>query len=671
MRDVGMMRRPLIKILLAAAALTQLLPAAAQADVLLDEVNLAGLPTVAQPSQFSFTAATAQALTVTLTDFQLPAAFTSLQVAVTLGDTLVGSVSIDPSTHTATLAVPATAGNYTLYVIGTPPIVAPNTQGFGSFGVCVAPATSAASCIPAYSFSGNIQTPATVSTAGTSTLSTNFTSTVVGNYKVTLTDDAFPVMLQTVQGGISQGSTPVSSLTAGTTIVPLAAGTSYQLLLGAVANATVPAGLYGIEITDPTGAPVFNRTIPVGTMPASTIVDNTAAQALTLNLTDYGYPAALASVGVAVTEGSTSLASLTAPGTVANFSAPAGSVSIWQYSAAGAQPGVYGLSLSMYQSSGATGPSLFSTTQVVNPTGVTATSYAFVATIPSAGTYNLVVNDFQFPSALQSINATVAQNGAVLTQTSAGNFTAVQGPVVVLVNAAPPQSGSGIFGVTVQTSGASPQILLDQTQAVGAVFNTQTINLGNSGGYTVALTDLGFPQTFQNLAVVVSRGSQVQGKIYAGGTFQFTGIPDSQYVVSVVATPGSDNYGMYSLNIASSVPTVTFSAIPTSVAAGSTTTLTWSSQNATSCAAGGSSVWAQNPSTSGTLAVAVSGTETLTLTCTGPGGSAAQSVTVTATAAATKSGGGGAADWWMLGMLGVWAGLRWRSIRQADYVVKL
>jgi plastocyanin len=627
-----------------------LLPAAAvRADVLLDQTNLVGVPSVAAPSEYSFTASTAQALTLTLTDLQLPAAFSSLQVAVTLGDTLVGSATVNPATHTATLAIPAAAGNYTLDVIGTPN----STQGFGSFGVCVAPATSAASCVAAYSFSGNVQTPSSTSSTGTSTLNTNFTSTVAGSYTVTLTDDGFPVALGSLSAGIFQGSNPISvGIPAGTpTQVTLVAATSYQLLVAAIANSTLPAGLYGIQITDPTGAAVFTHTVPVGTLPAATIVDNTTAQALTLSLTDYGYPAALGTVGVAVTEGSASLATLTAPGTVANFTAPAGSVEIWQYAAAATQPGVYGVDLSVYAAS-TTGASLYSATQVVNPASITATSYAFVATLPSAGTYTLVANDFQFPSAFQSISATVAQNGTVLAQTSGGNFTAAQGPVVVLVNATPPQAGSGIFGVTVQTDGTSPQILLDQTQAVGAVFTTQPINLGNSGSYTVALDDLAFPQSFLNLAVVVSRGSQVLGKIYAGGTFQFTGIPGSQYVVSVVATPGSDNYGLYSLNIASAAPTVTFSASPTSVTAGDTTTLTWSSQNATSCTAGGSTAWTGSESTSGTLAVVVSATETLTLTCTGPGGSATQSLSVTATVAPASSGGGGGVDWGLLAMLG-------------------
>jgi hypothetical protein len=358
-------------------------------------------------------------------------------------------------------------------------------------------------------------------------------------------------------------------------------------------------------------------------------------------------------VGGAVTQGSRLLAPLTAPGNVMNFAAAAGGVEIWQYAVAGAQPGVYKLDLSPNQPSGAA--SLFSTTQVVNPAPTTTTNYAFVASLPSAGTYNLVVNDFQFPSILASLSATVAQNGAVLTQTSTGNFTAAQGVAIVVVNAQPPQSGNGIFSVTVQTGGASPQIVFDQTQAVGGVFKSETINVGVSGGFTTTLADLGFPAPFQNLAVVMSQGSQVLGKIYGGGPFQFTAAP-GQYVLTFVATPDPiHSYGLYTIQVASTPPTATFTASAASVVVGGAVTLTWSSQDATACTASGGTGWTGSQTTSGTLAVSVSATETLTLNCTGPGGSVSKSLSVTATPAPAKSGGGGAVDLATLAMLtGIW-----------------
>jgi plastocyanin len=237
----------------------------------------------------------------------------------------------------------------------------------------------------------------------------------------------------------------------------------------------------------------------------------------------------------------------------------------------------------------------------------------------------------------------------------------------------PPQNGNGIFGVTVETSGNTPQILLDQTQAVGGVFSTNTVTVPTSGSYAVTLTDLEFPAAFDNLAVVLSSGSQVLGKIYGGGTFSVAATP-GPYVLTFVATPNSattnsqgapitPNYGLYSIVMATSAPTVTFSASAASVPAGQTVELTWSSTNATSCTAGGASGWTGSEMTSGSTAVIINANVTLTLTCTGAGGSASQSVMVATTAATSSSGGGGAVDWWMLAVLGVCVGMR-RTIPQ-------
>jgi hypothetical protein len=87
------------------------------------------------------------------------------------------------------------------------------------------------------------------------------------------------------------------------------------------------------------------------------------------------------------------------------------------------------------------------------------------------------------------------------------------------------------------------------------------------------------------------------------------------------------------------VPTVTLSASPTSVAAGSAATLTWSSTNATSCTASGS--WTGAQATSGSASTgALSANANYTLACTGSGGSASASaaVTVTQTQPASPSG---------------------------------
>jgi hypothetical protein len=96
------------------------------------------------------------------------------------------------------------------------------------------------------------------------------------------------------------------------------------------------------------------------------------------------------------------------------------------------------------------------------------------------------------------------------------------------------------------------------------------------------------------------------------------------------------------------VPTLTLAA--TSIAAGSSTTITWSSVNATSCTASGS--WSGALATSGTqtLTPTSMGTDSYSLACTNAAGSSlASTVTLTVTAASgtgtlTGRSGGGALD---------------------------
>jgi hypothetical protein len=76
------------------------------------------------------------------------------------------------------------------------------------------------------------------------------------------------------------------------------------------------------------------------------------------------------------------------------------------------------------------------------------------------------------------------------------------------------------------------------------------------------------------------------------------------------------------------MPIVTLSAAAGSVASGASTTLTWSSTDATSCTASGA--WAGSKATSGSEATAaINADSTYTLSCTGAGGTASASASVT------------------------------------------
>jgi hypothetical protein len=78
-------------------------------------------------------------------------------------------------------------------------------------------------------------------------------------------------------------------------------------------------------------------------------------------------------------------------------------------------------------------------------------------------------------------------------------------------------------------------------------------------------------------------------------------------------------------------PAVTLSASPTSIPNGASSTLAWTSANATSCSGTGKGFSPSGPS--GSLAVSPGVTNTYSITCTGASGSASQSVAVAVTAA--------------------------------------
>jgi hypothetical protein len=124
---------------------------------------------------------------------------------------------------------------------------------------------------------------------------------------------------------------------------------------------------------------------------------------------------------------------------------------------------------------------------------------------------------------------------------------------------------------------------------------------------------------------------------------------------SVINTVGEYNYDLTCtgtggtteqsalLNVSTAAPaaapTVSFAAQPTLILPGQATSFTWTTNNATSCAASGGSgadAWsgAEPTSSGGTSSgpIAAAGIYSYTLTCAGPGGSTAQSVTVVVSA---------------------------------------
>ena len=103
----------------------------------------------------------------------------------------------------------------------------------------------------------------------------------------------------------------------------------------------------------------------------------------------------------------------------------------------------------------------------------------------------------------------------------------------------------------------------------------------------------------------------------------------SQYVLTCIGAGGTTRQTTsVSVESGTAPPNITISANPSIIASGDSSTLTWSSTNATSCTASGA--WSGTPATSGTFSTgALSANATYTIDCSGPGGSAQESTTIT------------------------------------------
>src|SRR5438128_5140149 len=87
------------------------------------------------------------------------------------------------------------------------------------------------------------------------------------------------------------------------------------------------------------------------------------------------------------------------------------------------------------------------------------------------------------------------------------------------------------------------------------------------------------------------------------------------------------------VDAATPTPTAVIALNPSTILSGASSTITWSSTDATSCTASGNWAWSGAVATSGTRVTSQSGSSTYhvtyTLTCSGTGGSASSSAVLT------------------------------------------
>ncbi|KND47950.1 MAG: Fibronectin type III domain protein [Parcubacteria bacterium C7867-006] len=156
--------------------------------------------------------------------------------------------------------------------------------------------------------------------------------------------------------------------------------------------------------------------------------------------------------------------------------------------------------------------------------------------------------------------------------------------------------------------------------------------VGNSCGGAISGASVGINQNFGNGTSRTTDGSGFANF----GVYSNTNVGWSVSASGFGGTSGTVNSGGGTTLYPSltptggcvSAPTVTISASPTSVSSGGSSTLTWSSTNATSCTA--SNGWSGSKSTSGSQSTgALVANTTFTLTCSNASGSGSNSATIT------------------------------------------
>lgn len=632
-----------------------------------------------------------------------PAPLDSVEVIITRGTTVVAVLEGkdeqgDPPSPVDTMEFDATPGTYTVHVVGVP---GPD-PGSGPVGVKIeSVATPTATVLD---LSGTLA-PAAQMQSGVSTYQLVLDVPATGDYEMTLTDLAFPTTgtLGTVSAYVFP--TGGSSLTACLNLTvqgpcgpiqtaTLTAGQKYQLVVGGSLAAGMDGGLFSVNIKSvATGAVLHSRTLELGAVKR---ISDTSFQLdagpYTLSRNDLEFPFPLTDASAIVTRAGqlVALADSVTPDAAFTVAADDTPHDVFAYAKADTVAPATGAGTFDVELTPASGPAALSyITAMGDPSG-SPVAYAFPINITTGGKYTAKFGDFQFPAALGAARLAVVQNGAIVSKTDPGisssltlDATLAVGTATVVVIVKPvATSGSlsqtgGTFGLEMALAGAS-QNVLDVTQGVGGVVSVRKVSITTAGRYDLKVADLKAPEVFNDLMVVISRGSQKIGTAVVGsggsneegGSATLTDLDLSvgNYAITLVAQPGTDlqasTYSL-SMNAAAPAPTVTLTATPTSVASGTVVGLTWTSQGATSCAASSnpSGLWSGTKSAAGTDSSSpVTAETTFTLRCTDANNRTTEkSVTVQITAQNNNGGGGGggggAFDWLTLAALALATGL--------------
>lgn len=173
-----------------------------------------------------------------------------------------------------------------------------------------------------------------------------------------------------------------------------------------------------------------------------------------------------------------------------------------------------------------------------------------------------------------------------------------------------------------QVTVTAPTIPLPPTIAFNASPTTVAYNAAST--LTWSTTDA---------ASCIASGSWIGAQATSGSLTLSSLTSSGTYILTCTGVGGSTNQSVMITVMPAPVPTITFSANPSTVSYNGSSTLIWSTTNTTLCTGSGS--WSGDKTTPGNLALlGLTNSMTYTLSCSGPGGSASQTVTITVVSAA-------------------------------------
>ena len=186
--------------------------------------------------------------------------------------------------------------------------------------------------------------------------------------------------------------------------------------------------------------------------------------------------------------------------------------------------------------------------------------------------------------------------------------------------------GAFEFGGQSTTDKTAPLVALESPAAGASV--SGVVNISATASDNIGVTGVQFQLDGANL------GSEDTTNSYSFSWDSKTA-SNGLHVLGAVARDAAGNTSTTALTVTvnnqAAAPTLSLTANPTSIEAGKSSTLSWSSSNATSCVASGA--WSGNKNLSGQQPVQPSTNASYTLTCSGPGGSVQRTASVTVTQA--------------------------------------